>query len=148
MAKRLKILAVHGVSRHPRGGEWESRWQEAINASLQRVDRTARPEIHFLNYEDIFDAREISAQGTLTAVGNVLAGGLVSLLRARTTPVARGAARGLNDVPDIVRWTAGMVTQWLGDSVVRRQTRQRLAAAIKDFNPDVVCAHSLGSLIA
>ena len=148
MAKRLKILAVHGVSRHPRGGEWESRWQEAINASLQRVDRTARPEIHFLSYEDIFDAREISAQGTLTAVGNVLAGGLVSLLRARTTPVAHGTARGLSDVPDTVRWTAGMVTQWLGDSVVRRQTRQRLAAAIKDFNPDVVCAHSLGSLIA
>jgi hypothetical protein len=41
-----------------------------------------------------------------------------------------------------------MVVQWVDDDTLRRQTRKRLETDVDAFEPDVVLAHSLGSLVA
>ena len=65
--------------------------------------------------------------------------GIADLFRSR---------RGFGDMLEDVRWTAGMVAQWVALDRLRTQLRSRLAAKIRAFQPDVIAAHSLGSLIA
>lgn len=44
-------------------------------------------------------------------------------------------------------WHAGMVAEWDQKSQLRAQLRQRLINAVTAFEPDVIAAHSLGSII-
>lgn len=41
-----------------------------------------------------------------------------------------------------------MVVQWAEDEKLRRATHERILDAVRRFDPDVVVAHSLGSLVA
>jgi hypothetical protein len=41
-----------------------------------------------------------------------------------------------------------MVAQWAENEGLRRKTRERIAQAVQTFNPDIVVAHSLGTLIS
>lgn len=151
MAKKLKILAIHGVGRHQAGGDWEGRWADAIKKSLTRTDPKATSEIEFLTYDDLFDAQEITASGTLEAVAKLAGSGLwhgtgdvVESIFGRRP----GRARSLRNISEKLRWTAGMVIQWVENKTIRDQSRKRIADILNTFDADVVCAHSLGSLIA
>ncbi|NNU43350.1 caspase family protein [Ramlibacter sp. B156] len=55
---------------------------------------------------------------------------------------------GLASALDSVRWTAGMIAQWVALEELRALLRDRLSFVIQQFQPDIVLAHSLGSLIA
>jgi hypothetical protein len=59
-----------------------------------------------------------------------------------------GGARALSDVPDLIRWTAGMIAQWASEDDLRDALRKRLLAKMKEKDYAVVCAHSLGSLLS
>src|SRR5262249_47348622 len=52
------------------------------------------------------------------------------------------------DLSDSTRWYAGMVVAWINDEGLRERLRDRLAEKINATKPDLVIAHSLGSLIA
>src|SRR5207253_7988174 len=70
-------------------------------------------------------------------------------VHAVTDPLtaAPPGARGLFDIFDYLRWRAGMVAQLAVESGLRKALRDKLVAAIQSFKPDVLMAHSLGSLI-
>src|SRR5262249_47933311 len=53
----------------------------------------------------------------------------------------------LLDLPTEVRWTAGMIAQWSVEEGLRADLRRHLLDALGAKPYDVVCAHSLGSLI-
>ncbi len=127
-----RVLCVHGVGNHPPGGAWETSWKEAILEGA----RGSRPEIRFVHYDDIFASHKLGFWETVEALGK-LVGSAVS------APFRR--ERGLSGS---LRWTAGMVVQWVENDRLRRETRARLKREIDAFSPDVICAHSLGSLIA
>ena len=153
MAGRLKIVAVHGVGGHAAGGEWFDRWTRAIETSVGRVSAGTELDIEFVNYDEIFDAQAITVAGTLEAIGKLGgsgiwhgAGDVLGGLLGRRERRARGL--GIETIPDRLRWTAGMVVQWAENESIRFRTRQVLTGAINRFQPDVVLAHSLGSLIA
>jgi hypothetical protein len=56
--------------------------------------------------------------------------------------------RGLAEVPDLLRWTAGLIVQWIEDDGLRAATRARVLERFGGATRwDVVTAHSLGSLI-
>ncbi len=142
--KLIRVLCVHGVGRGSEEPVSEEAWSDALWQGLERVDPEARLEVRFLHYVDIFAGHELTALDCVKAVGKLSASWV-------TTTVgdlfgARGAPRG--DLKDDLRWTAGMVVQWVEDERLRRATRARLAAAIAALDPDAVFAHSLGSLIA
>jgi metacaspase-1 len=153
MGKKLKVLALHGVGGHEIEGKWEERWSQAIDESLTRISSSVETQLSFLHYDDIFDAQSITASGTFEAVAKLGASGLCHgigdvLGGVFSRPRARGRAAGPKSIPDRLRWTAGMVVQWAEDESIRKLSRKRLAQKIRSVEPDVILAHSLGSLIA
>jgi len=155
VARTLKILSVHGVGGHDVGGEWTDEWTHAIETPIKRIAPDAGLGITFINYDDVFDAHAITAGGTLEAIARLGASGVwygvgdaVGSVLGGGRAAARNRSRRASSIPERVRWTAGMVVQWAENDAVRRGTRRRLADAIGSVKPDVILAHSLGSLIA
>lgn len=132
----MTILCIHGVGRHKPGDKWEAAWRHAILSSIDQVDPDSVPEIVFAYLDDIFKAHPITLLGTLEAIGKLVGSAVTSPFRK---------SRGIGGK---LRWTAGMVVQWVENEKLRKATRERVATAITDHRPDVICAHSLGSLIA
>ncbi len=151
MARKLKILAIHGVGRHQAGGDWEVRWADAIKRSLTRTDPSATSEIEFLTYDDFFDAEQITTFGTLEAIAKLAGSGLWHGIGDAVDSIfgqRPRRARSLRNVSEKLRWTAGMVIQWVENETIRVRSRERIGKSLAKSNADVICAHSLGSLIA
>jgi hypothetical protein len=132
---KLKVLCLHGVGHHPPGGPWETAWQVATQNALDQVDPGSNPDIRFMHYDDLFANYTISFADSLEAVGKLASSAVTSPFRG---------APGLSGT---LRWTAGMVVQWVENRELREDLRGRLVSAIQSFKPDVILAHSLGSLI-
>ncbi|MBL8385752.1 MAG: hypothetical protein JNM90_21895, partial [Burkholderiales bacterium] len=139
----MRILAIHGVGHADARTDWQDRWRDAIVAGLGRWHPNPAPEVAFLAYDDLFEAADLGAGAVLEAFARLTASGLFhgigDLFRRR-----RGLGTGLEDV----RWSAGMVAQWVALEDLRDQLRARLAREMRRLAPDAVLAHSLGSLIA
>lgn len=137
MAKKLKVLCVHGLGDQRQSG-WEADWQRAVEEAVGQ-NSGAKLEFHFVSYDPIFADIDISFAETLGAFWKLARSGIGSLHRR-----SRG---GLSNIPDRLRWTAGYVVAWLEDDVFRKKTRALLLNNLRDFSPDVILAHSLGSLV-
>ncbi len=131
----LKILCVHGAGRHPTGGPWEGEWYAAIDESLKELDGNVNPIIEFVYFDDVFDKHPINIKDVLDAIAKLTKSGVTSLFRQ---------PKGIGDQ---IRWTAGMVLKWIENETLRDDARKVVEEKIKAFKPDIVCAHSLGSLI-
>jgi len=131
----LKVLCVHGVGHHPTGGPWEGLWRQAIEEPLARLDPEVRLSLEFVHLDDLFDRFEVAAVDVFEAVAKLGAGALDPVFRQ---PQALG---------DLVRWTAARVVQWVENDKLRKLTRQRVQQRITQFDPHLIVAHSLGSLI-
>lgn len=142
-AAPLKVLCVHGVGDHHSNLTWQSDWSTAILSGLRRWNPSATASFHFIPYDDLFSAAKLNAATVTAAIWKLGTSGIVhgigDLFGRRT--------RGLRDFPQQLRWTAGMVAQWADDPKLREKTRKLVEQWINDVNPDVVAAHSLGSLI-
>lgn len=140
----IRVLYIHGVGRGSEEPTAEHACSDALWNGLATIDSGASIEVRFLHYLDIFAGRELTALDCLRAVGKLSASWVATTVGEMFG--TRGAPRG--DLKDELRWTAGMVVQWVEDQKLRKATRARLSSAIGEFNPDVVFAHSLGSLVA
>ncbi len=146
----IKVLCIHGVGHHPNGGAWQDDWEAALAQSSNRLGRQNELEVAYFLYDGIFANFDITPTGTLTAIAKLTASGIASgvgdmFAGPQNQPAAPRAARS---VSDRVRWTAGMVVQWAEDQAMRAQLRLALEEHIKVLEPDIIFAHSLGSLIA
>ncbi|TAJ17100.1 MAG: caspase family protein [Planctomycetota bacterium] len=144
-AKPLRILCIHGVGQHPVGGPWEREWSETVRTALTRAAPNVEPRFAFVHYDDLFEKHPITFLGTLEALAKLTTSAMSAPFRSR------GLERGLGNS---LRWTAGMVVKWVEDERFRRDTRERLAARLQRFSnddaspPDLLLAHSLGSLVS
>lgn len=132
---KLKILCVHGVGRRPPEGPWEANWRAAIQRALAQVDPGHTPDIRFMHYDTLFEKYPISFADSIEAVGKLL------------SSVATAPFRGGPGLSGTLRWTAGMVVQWVENHELRQDLRARLVSEVQSFKPNVILAHSLGSLI-
>ncbi len=142
MSTRLSLLCVHGVGHAEIDAGFQKVMVRGDHARRQSVDQSLNPAIDFLSYDDLFDKSppnlvtygialaKLLASATVHGVGDLLAG-----------------ARSLEDVPTLIRWTAGMVAQWSVDEQLQAALRGAVLDKLKSGNYDVVLAHSLGSLI-
>lgn len=139
----MRILGIHGIGHADAQTDWQPQWRSAITAGLQTWNPAAAPEFDFMTYDALFEASDLNTPVVLEAFVKLAASGLfygiADIFRSR---------RGLGDTLEDVRWTAGMVAQWVALDRLRTQLRSRLAERIRAFQPDVIAAHSLGSLIA
>jgi len=135
--KKLKILGVHGLGDH-RNSTWKQDWQAAVVKAFPGQDNIDL-EFEFLSYDYIFEKVDISAWESMQAVWKLTQSGVSSTL---------GGRRGfLGDVSDQVKWTAGYVVAWLEDEEFKKKTRALVLETLVEKQPDIILAHSLGSLI-
>lgn len=152
----MKILLVHGVghAERPANEPWDRPWREAITAGLQYYDHGIVPVFERLNYDGLFTGQtnlllDLAAAARLgfapvgAAIGEA-ADAITGWFRPRRglldwSQAALEAADG---------WHAGMVAEWDQRDDLRVQLRRLLVDKINAFAPDVIAAHSLGTVIA
>ena len=142
MPDRLSILCVHGIGHGDADPGLIPSWRDAITLDLQRWTPGLQVDFTFLAYDDEFDHAPLDAGTYAAAVAKLMASGVVHGI-GDLLP----GSRGLFDVPDQVRWTAGMIAQWATEDRLRERLRRRVLGAVASSRPDVVCAHSLGTLL-
>jgi hypothetical protein len=134
--KILKILGVHGLGDH-RASDWQVTWPEAIRTAFPRMDGLML-DFRFVTYDDIFERTTISLGESMRALWKLTKSGIGAIGRERGV---------LSEVSDKIKWTAGYVVAWVEDEEFKRQSRARIFDAIRTHKPDVILAHSLGSLV-
>jgi len=142
MSKQLTLLCVHGVSHSEIDPEFRTSWTKAIRSAMQSCDPEIKLEIDFLEYDDLFDKAPLNLVTYSVALGKLLVSAAV-----HSVGDALPGARGIKDIPQTIKWTAGMVAQWSTDVELREKLRETVLAKMRSKSYDVVLAHSLGSLI-
>lgn len=139
----VRVLCIHGVGDHHTSTSWQLDWIEAIRGQLTGWNQQVQVEFEFVMHDDIFEAHPLNVATITEALWKLGTSGIVhgigDLFRTR---------RGLFDLPNKLRWTAGMVVQWAESDSLRRKLRDRIGDTIDEVKPDVIVAHSLGSLAA
>ena len=141
MPTTFSVLCVHGVGHGDLDANLQPTWREAITSNLQRWQPDLDVDCRFFFYDDLFDHAPLNPVVYGKALAELLASGFIHGIGDLF-----GATRGVLDVPDQVRWTAGMVAQWASEPDLRGKLRGALTAAMKERPYSLVCAHSLGSL--
>jgi hypothetical protein len=145
----VRILCVHGIGHGDTDASQKDAWQTAISSSIKFWDPAADVQVQFVQYDDLFEQVSLGAVEIAKALAELLAGGAsVGLGNVGDLIGGLFRPRGLTDFNEEARWTAGMVVQWVENDQLKADTRQRVLDGVASFNPDVVCAHSLGSLIS
>ena len=139
----IRILCIHGVGHGDVDQNLVPGWSKALTVQLQAANPTLQPRFQFLQYDDLFDQ---SPHNVLTYAEAFLRMGWSGVSSFFSDIFGRRGTLG--GASDAMRWTAGMVAQWSENGDLRAETRRRIAKAIGEFEPDVVVAHSLGSLIS
>jgi hypothetical protein len=161
MAAPLRILCVHGVGDHHTNLSWEDDWKNAVRAATARWNPNLELDFQFLLYDNIFQKYpvdgstyakalfELSKSGVEVGVSNAVAG-MEHAAESAWNQITGlfHPSRGLSDIPDELRWTAGMVAQWADNADLRTETRAALTKAVTDYQPGLILAHSLGTLIS
>ena len=113
---------------------------------MARCDQAAFPAVEglsldfrFVTYDDIFEETDISFADTAAALWKLTKSGVSAIGRRERGVIA--------DISDKIRWTAGYVVAWVEDEGFKRQSRKRVLDAVREHKPDVILAHSLGSLV-
>lgn len=142
MPDRLSVLCVHGIGHGDADAALKPSWTDAITQDLHRWKPDLAVELDFLPYDDLFAHAPLNPVVYGEALTKVLASGVVHGVGDLLT-----GARGLFDIPDQVRWTAGMIAQWASEDDLRNALRRRVLAQLNAKAFDLVAAHSLGSLV-
>ncbi|WP_152223979.1 alkaline phosphatase family protein [Pseudomonas sp. SCB32] len=145
-AARLRVLCLHGVGHGEASPDewtvepgWQAQWRSAISSNLARNGRGIAPEdIVFLRYDDLFGEGPDFAQ---------IARGLAMLLDETSDRGSDGTRSWGVPVDQMLRWTVGMTVQWLEDAELRTRLCARLMDCVRTLQPQIIFAHSLGSLI-
>ena len=135
--KKITVLCVHGLGDF-RTSDWHVKWTEAIQGAFPQIPDLAL-DIRFVTYDDIFEKTEITPLETLAALWKLAKSGVSSL-----EPRDRGI---ISDISEKIKWTAGYVVAWVEDEGFKAQSRKRVLDAVREIKPDVIVAHSLGTLI-
>jgi hypothetical protein len=141
-AGALKILCVHGVGHQEKDPTFEGGWRETISNGISQWSRARPLQIEFVAYDHLFAKASLGPVDLAEAVFKLTASGLghgIGDLFMKP--------RGFGDLSDTLRWTAGMVAQWAENEDLRENACSAVRDHIKEFEPDAILAHSLGSLI-
>jgi len=142
MPKQLNILCIHGVGHGDDDPNLVPSWSETITANIQHWVPDSTVVCDFLSYDDLFDHAPHDPVTYGKAFAKLIASGAVYGI-GDLLPLSRG----LFDLPEQIRWTAGMVAQWASEDDLRASLRSRLLNKLGAKPYDAVAAHSLGSLI-
>ena len=136
------MLCVHGVGHGDVDPQFQSNWGSAITDGVQRWNPTRQVQCKFVRYDDLFAKAPLNVGTVAEAIAKLSYSGIVHGIGGWL-----GLSRDFGGLPETLRWTAGMIAQWAVNKTLRAAARRRLLSAVTEFNPDLIVAHSLGSLI-
>jgi metacaspase-1 len=144
------ILCVHGVG-HAEAGQnsepnqpWNELWIEAITGAFRKCNNRDPLDFPVVAYDRLFEAAPLNPFEYPQALAELLASAAFHSIAGPSRAKAFGPA----DLGKYAgRWFAGMVVQWLVDDNLRKQCRDAVGTAIERYNPQIICAHSLGTLL-
>ena len=139
----MKILLVHGVGHCESNPDYYEPWKHAIAARLAEKGFAGTPDFHDVLYDDLFARHSASPAVYAAAVAELLAS---AAWHSIADPIDN-LFHPSRDFGDDVRWKVGMVAQLTVEDGLRRELCNLLSTTLSDFQPDVIAAHSLGSLI-
>src|SRR3954464_6921271 len=142
MPDKISVLCVHGIGHGDEDALLVPSWTQAITENLQRWNPVVAVRCDFLRYDELFDHAPLNPVTYGEAVAKLLASGVIHGI-GDLFP----GSRGLFDLPEQIRWTAGMIAQWSSEDGLRAALRNRILSQMNATGYDVVCAHSLGSLV-
>ncbi|MEY2527114.1 MAG: metacaspase [Verrucomicrobiota bacterium] len=151
----MKILLVHGVghAERPDNQPWEKSWEDAITAGIQYFDHGLAPTYEHFDYDNLFSGKLnlLTDLAAAARLGFAPVGAAISEAADAVTGWFR-PKRGLSDWTKPIAeaadgWHAGMVAEWDENKQLRAALRKKMADAIKQFDPEAIMAHSLGSII-
>ncbi|MEZ6070667.1 MAG: hypothetical protein R3C10_10420 [Pirellulales bacterium] len=147
MSAQLKILGVHGLGDH-RDDTWIDQWTDTVVGCVRRFDFEGSVIDRAVNYDDyFFDHVDFDPAEYLAAAQDLVGSWISTTFSDWFRRVERPAALW-DTLSYEVQRTAGYVVAWLRDAAFRAETHRLLVEAIEEFEPDVLLAHSLGSLIS
>jgi hypothetical protein len=143
----MKILAVHGLGHQEAAiASWQPQWIAAFAKAFEREG--IKPEVRFAKYDELFRDTPMTVGGTASGFGQLLWDeiryGVSDAISSLWPFKRRGFGQNVNEA---VKWKVGMVTQFAEDEGLRKRLREHLTNQIAAFQPDVVFAHSLGTLL-
>jgi len=136
-ANKIVILGVHGLGDHTRSS-WRETWEKSVRSAFPTGD-AIELDFRFITYDPIFENTEISGWDTAEAIWKLASSAVTSSFRRN-----RGV---LADISHAARWTAGYVVAWVENQSFQEKTRKLVLDAIMEHKPNVLLAHSLGSLV-
>src|SRR5476651_1741867 len=107
----MRVFMVHGVGHgdDPTAGDWQELWKAAFRSSAKTAGYATPDDIDFAfaRFDDIFSRYPLDAK--------TIARGLLVLARDAMGPPPGWTTRDLLglDLAAKLRWTAGMVLQWI-----------------------------------
>ena len=132
----MKILCIHGIGHQEERSNWRDDWKRSITDHVREWDAAVVLDIRQFAYDDLFAAASTTSVVYLAALARLL-----------KSWVVHTGERDIFGLSDKTRWTVGMVAQWAALDRLRADLRLRLAAEVSAFAPDVILAHSLGTLV-
>jgi len=118
--KLTTLLCVHGVGHKESDPTFRGSWTDAITAAVNSCDPERELTIDFLEYDDLFDHAPLDPVIYGLAFAKLLASAVIHGIGD-----ALPGARGLGDLPEAIKWTAGMVAQWsTREQAARARARQ------------------------
>src|SRR5262245_11322643 len=103
MASSLSVLCVHGVGHGDADTSLRPTWTQAITDNIHRWNPDLDLTIDFLPYDDLVAHAPLNQAVYAEAMARLLASGIVHGIGDLFT-----GTRSLFEIPDHVRWTAGM----------------------------------------
>ena len=144
----MRVLAVHGLGHQEKNPtSWQPHWEKTLQDVLQKWNESLGVEVRFAEYDDLFGHTPMTVGGTLGGFGRLLWDEVRYSVTDRISGLfGRRRAFG-EEVGEAAKWKIGMVTQFAEDEKLRERLRETLTKQIKAVEPDVVFAHSLGTLL-
>lgn len=137
---QVRVLCIHGIG-HQSITNWKQGWEDRIRAELHGFNPAVAEAAVFegVNLDAVFEQFDVTLAQSAKAVRLAAESGLRHGLGI-------GRSRAFIS-PDTIRWTWGMVAQWLDDDKLRARLRELILAAVAEHDPTIIAGHSLGSLV-
>jgi metacaspase-1 len=150
--EQMNVLMIHGVNfDEDHNPNFYDAWADAISTGIKSAGYTkpiaTDPLNNSVRYNDIFDDYSDDPGVYAEAIAQLLADWF---WRSVFGPSPRlMSLRAVEQPGDgfSLRWTAGIVAQWVVEAPLRKECCDRLNDQIAKTKPDVIFAHSLGSLL-
>jgi hypothetical protein len=146
----MRILLVHGVGHCDTNANYYDGWKQEIVTGLTAAGCTTMPPtFDELHYDDLFDKHSSAAPVYVAALTQLMAS---AAEHAVIDPIAGALhdifhrTRGFDFPGDWIKWHVGMVAELVVYDELRAELHERLMAQLVK-GPDIVAAHSLGSLL-